>query len=51
MEDYKLKIDKSLLYEFLVADEEQVGSAHYSEVRKVIDVVLYKYYGAYKYMF
>jgi len=40
-------VDKELLYEFLLIDEDLMGAMHLEEVYKVINICLNKYAGAY----
>lgn len=39
-----MKIDKELVFEFLLLDSEEISQEHIAEVKKVIDIVLNKYY-------
>lgn len=43
MSQYSIPIDKELLYEFLVADQEMIGDIHFKEVEKLMTVVFYRY--------
>ena len=45
--EYTLKVNKNLLYEFLLCEEEEMGNIHIEEVYKVIDIVIHKYHSAY----
>ena len=45
--NYKIKINKNLLYEFLLCDEEEMGNSHIDEVHKVISIVINKHFSAY----
>ena len=47
MGEYKVIVNKDLLYEFLMCDESEMGSEHLEEVYKVIDIVIHKYYMSY----
>lgn len=47
MSEYRNKINKNILYEFLLCDESEMGNIHIDEVYKVIDIVMHKYYSAY----
>lgn len=47
---YKMKINKNLLYEFLLCEEEEMGKVHIEEVYKVIAIVINKYFSSYSYM-
>jgi hypothetical protein len=44
MSDYRNEINKELLREFLLCDEDLMGNAHLTEVYKVIDIVIHKYH-------
>lgn len=45
--EYGMVINKTLLYEFLLCEEEELGELLFEEVRKVIDVIFRKYFSAY----
>lgn len=45
--NYKIKINKNLLYEFLLCDEDEMGNLHIDEVHKVISIVINKHFSAY----
>lgn len=45
--NYKIKINKDILYEFLLCDEEEMGNSHVQEVYKIIDIVINKHFSAY----
>lgn len=47
---YKIKINKELLYEFLLCDEDEIGQVHMDEVYKVLNIVFNKYSSSYSYM-
>ena len=47
---YKIKINKEILYEFLLCDEDELGQIHIDEVYKVLNIVFNKYSSSYSYM-
>ena len=41
---YSIKIDKELLYEFLMCEDDEVNDVHFAEIKKLMIIVMYKYY-------
>lgn len=41
---YSIKVDKELLFEFLMCEDDEVNDTHLAEVKKVMIIVMYKYY-------
>lgn len=47
---YKIKIDKTLLEEFLLCEDDEVNYTHFAEIGKLMIIIMYKYYNRYRYM-
>lgn len=45
-----MKINKEMLYEFLVLPNSDITSKHYTEIKKVVDIVMSKWWSSYSYL-